>query len=290
MVVDHEGRRWWKGNLHTHTTRSDGGASPEKAAALYRQKGYDFLALTDHWVFSESRREEGLLLLSGCEYNVGATAQEGIFHIVGVGMETPPALENRPGLTPQGIIDGIHAAGGLAILAHPAWSLNRVGDVLRLNGLDGTEIYNTVSGTPWNARPYSGAFVDLLAVEGRLLPCVAADDAHFYQGDETRSYILVQADGECTPAAVRQAIRDGRFYATQGPTFSLNRRDGVLEVACSPVREVVFYSDSAYASDRVTRGDGLTSARYALKPSDHFVRVELTDREGNTAWSSPLAV
>ena len=289
MFIDKEGRRWWKGNLHTHTTRSDGKLSPEEAVALYRDKGYDFLALTDHWVLSETKQEEGILLLSGCEYNVGNTVQEGVFHIVGAGMREAPRLKNAPGLTPQAIIDGINAAGGMAILAHPAWSLNRVNDAVKLTGLAGTEIYNSVSGKPWNARPYSGAFVDLMAVEGRLLPCMAADDAHFYQGDETKSYILVEAPG-CTPELLQAAIRAGRFFATQGPVFSLAVRDGAVEVACSPVEEVVFYSDSAYARDRVARGSGLTHVRYEIKPLDHFVRVELTDREGRTAWSSPLAV
>ncbi len=290
MLLDNQGRRWWKGNLHTHTTRSDGLKTPEEVTALYRAKDYDFLALTDHWTLSDERAENGLLLLAGCEYDVGGTAREGVFHIVGAGMSAPPALRKGPGLTPQKIIDGINAAGGLAILAHPAWSLNRVGDVLGLTGLAGVEIYNTVSGTPWNARPYSGAFVDQMAVEGALLPCMAADDAHFYQGDETRSYLLVQAR-ECTGAALTQAIRAGRFYATQGPTFSMEIRDDALEVTCSPVDEVVFYSDSLYARDRVTRGNGVTAARYEIKkPTDHFVRVELTDRDGNTAWSSPFAV
>ena len=40
-----------KGNLHTHTTRSDGHYAPEEVARHYRENGYDFLAITDHWVY-----------------------------------------------------------------------------------------------------------------------------------------------------------------------------------------------------------------------------------------------
>ena len=40
-----------KGNLHTHTTWSDGMHTPAETAKHYRSKGYDFLALTDHWVY-----------------------------------------------------------------------------------------------------------------------------------------------------------------------------------------------------------------------------------------------
>ena len=37
-----------KGNLHAHTTFSDGRLSVEDVVARYRDLGYDFLAITDH--------------------------------------------------------------------------------------------------------------------------------------------------------------------------------------------------------------------------------------------------
>ena len=42
--------RFWRGNLHTHSTLSDGVLSPEEVCRRYRDEGYDFLALTDHFV------------------------------------------------------------------------------------------------------------------------------------------------------------------------------------------------------------------------------------------------
>ncbi|HUU43116.1 MAG TPA: PHP domain-containing protein, partial [Planctomycetota bacterium] len=61
--------RWWRGNLHTHTTRSDGELSPDETAAAYRSLGYDFLAITDHGCVSEvAEVPEGLLLLPGVEH------------------------------------------------------------------------------------------------------------------------------------------------------------------------------------------------------------------------------
>ena len=41
-------QNWYRGNIHTHTTESDGDAEPEKVAAWYREHGYDFLVLSDH--------------------------------------------------------------------------------------------------------------------------------------------------------------------------------------------------------------------------------------------------
>ena len=41
-------QRWFKGNLHTHTTKSDGDTEPEHVAEWYREHGYDFLVPSDH--------------------------------------------------------------------------------------------------------------------------------------------------------------------------------------------------------------------------------------------------
>ena len=37
-----------KGQLHTHTTLSDGTMTPQEVADVYTGLGYDFLAFTDH--------------------------------------------------------------------------------------------------------------------------------------------------------------------------------------------------------------------------------------------------
>jgi len=42
--------RFWRGNLHTHSTNSDGNLSPAETVAWYRDSGYDFVAMTDHCI------------------------------------------------------------------------------------------------------------------------------------------------------------------------------------------------------------------------------------------------
>ena len=46
-------KRWYKGNLHTHTVWSDGKAFPEEAVAWYKSRGYNFLGLSDHNLFQD---------------------------------------------------------------------------------------------------------------------------------------------------------------------------------------------------------------------------------------------
>lgn len=46
------GKRWYRGNTHTHTLWSDGDAAPEISVAWYKNAGYDFLCLSDHDILS----------------------------------------------------------------------------------------------------------------------------------------------------------------------------------------------------------------------------------------------
>ncbi len=43
---------WFKGNMHTHSLRSDGDSTPDQVIEWYRNHDYDFLALTDHNVLA----------------------------------------------------------------------------------------------------------------------------------------------------------------------------------------------------------------------------------------------
>lgn len=45
--------QWWKGNLHTHSLWSDGDDYPEMIADWYKERGYHFLALSDHNILSD---------------------------------------------------------------------------------------------------------------------------------------------------------------------------------------------------------------------------------------------
>lgn len=48
--------QWYKGNLHTHSLWSDGDDFPEMIAEWYRDRGYHFLALTDHNITASGQK------------------------------------------------------------------------------------------------------------------------------------------------------------------------------------------------------------------------------------------
>src|SRR2546427_4135886 len=67
---------WLRGNLHAHTTYSDGVKTPQELLVEYEALGYDFLAITDHEDLIGSsywralpRLRTRLLLFHGVELN-----------------------------------------------------------------------------------------------------------------------------------------------------------------------------------------------------------------------------
>lgn len=115
----------------------------------------------------------------------------------------------------------------------------------------------------------SGCFLDELATRGVFLPCIAADDSHFYQGEEGRSYLMVWAES-LTRDGIHSAVRAGDFDATQEPEFSFELRDGRTVVKTTPAKRVAFFTDIAWSPDRVVSGDKLEEVSCHIQPGDQF--------------------
>jgi hypothetical protein len=73
---------WLRGNLHAHTTYSDGVKAPSELLATYEALGYDFVAITDHedlvgpaYWRALPRLRTSLVLFHGLELNWDGFAQ-----------------------------------------------------------------------------------------------------------------------------------------------------------------------------------------------------------------------
>ena len=123
--------------------------------ALYREAGYDFLALTDHRKLSEQEHfEENLLMIPGMEMDFLYPTQA--LHIVGIGMNESFAQQREKWCeSPQSCIDTMRACGGLAILAHPHWSLNTLDTMRSLKNLQ-SRFRHTVERRSGGQFQYSG--------------------------------------------------------------------------------------------------------------------------------------
>ena len=289
MYIDKNGDKWYKVGLHTHTTLSDGKKTPEEMARIYKNAGYDAVAITDHWVYGEEKEIDGLKIISGCEYNLGGSdTSADTMHIVGFGMDKKPELTRDS--SRQEVIDKIKECGGFAVLAHPHWSLNSIDEIKELNGFSFVEIYNAVSEVYMSNRADSGCIIDLLANDGVTIPLIATDDVHYYNDqDNCRGFVMVKAEsGEIKD--ILAALKKGDYYSSQGPYLSVRREGDTVFAECSPCKTVAFMSNSAWEPDRMVRADWVESAQHLLKPYEKWLRVEVTDKFGNRAWSNIITL
>ena len=89
-------------------------------------------------------------------------------------------------------------------------------------------------------------------------------------------------------ANLLNAIREGRFIATQGPmfTFSLEGDEAVLKSE-TPLSLVTFFTDRVFEEDRCTVmiDKPIYEARFRIKSVDTFVRAECTAVGGGVGYS-----
>ena len=290
MKLFSESLPFYKANFHCHTIHSDGRLTPGECVDFYQSAGYDILSITDHRSVTEISTDK-LLMIPGIEIDYILPGQW--VHLIGLGMKKEIAGLWNPAGTPQEGIDLIRDLGGIAVLAHPAWSLNTPEFIRSLYGLSGAEIWNSVSTLPLNGdRADSSSLLDVTwASGGGLLPLFANDDSHPYGSEAGVAATMIQAEA-LTAEAVMNALQAGRFYATTGPEIHQieNRNNQEIIVHCSPAESVIFYSDAPWANGRTVIRNGITECCYPIQRNDHFIRIEVRDTAGRKAWSSPIKV
>jgi hypothetical protein len=284
-------RHWLKGNTHVHTTRSDGGRSPDEVAAMYGAAGYDFVFLTDHWVSAleqgrrRTRRGEAVLL-DGVELD-GEDEHGSLYHVVCLG--TFHGLERHMGFGRA--VSSAREQGGFLVLAHPFWTGNSVDEALRYP-FDAVEAYNHVC--TWLNGKGSGLYHWDAMLERRPgLVGLAVDDAHIRPEHPgwNGGWVMVGAEDR-TPEAILGALRAGAFYASCGPELrSIELRDKTVICRTSPVR-FARLAGPRHRGARVGSFDGATVTEVELPVPDEFAyaRLELEDAEGRRAWTNPLFV
>jgi len=106
------------GNIHMHTTHSDGTGDFEELIHAAASVGLDFVFVTDHNVLvreSEEGYRHGVLTLVGEEVHDPNLKPPGN-HLLCLGVDEDLT---HLGPNPQKLIDGVNERGGLPFLAHP---------------------------------------------------------------------------------------------------------------------------------------------------------------------------
>lgn len=280
--------QWYRGNTHTHSTESDGKLSIAERFAAYREKGYDFLVLTDHRRVNDVRdySTSDFLAISGSEVHPQNPYGGATYHIVAINIHEPV---NCSKMHPNAVLDDIKVQGGEAVLCHPYWCGHTVSDFLPLRGYFAVEVYNdTCMGI---GKGFSEQAWDDLLDRGGPVFGIAADDAHGVSHDCFHGWVMVKSP-ELTLEGIMEALRTGAFYSTLGPEIldiTVNPVDKKITVKCSAAASIVFKAE-CHRGRRVLapEGEALTEATYQVPEGAKYVRVEVTDETGKKAWSNPF--
>jgi hypothetical protein len=294
--------RFWRGNLHTHSTRSDGVLSPEEVCRRYRAEGYDFLALTDHFVGAYEYpivdttpyRSDDFTTILGAELHSGAMSNGELWHILAVGLPPDFAPSDSPDFHPKPgqetaaeLAARAVAAGAFVAIAHPQWSGLTLADARGVTAAHAVEIYNHGCANGCD-RPDGFAIADLLLSEGRRLTMVATDDAHFYEPDHFGGWVMVKS-AENTPEALLSALKSGDFYSSQGPELrDIRLFEDRIEVDHSAVAAMIVQGQGTAA--RAVHGHSMTTSALDLTRfgNSPWLRITLMDAAGKRAWSNPI--
>jgi len=285
--------QWYKGNLHTHTTQSDGALDLPEVAARYQEAGYDFLAITDHRTVTpvEGASHDDFLLLLGTELDGDRGEVAESVHIVAFGLAEVAEAPQHPSVAEA--IAWAKQHGGEALIAHPYWSGLVASDVLRWDGHLGVEVFNT--GCHYEiAKGCSAVHWDDLLGRGRRVWGFAVDDSHHHSSpgdpvDTATAWVMVKAE-RLTREALLQSLRAGLFYSSWGPAIhEIRVAGGEVTARTSPVKEISFVAQRwAGRSVFAPQGGTRTEAAYRLRGHEEYLRVECRDAEGRWAWANPI--
>lgn len=288
--------QFYKGNLHTHSTLSDGRKTPAQVCRLYREAGYDFVSITDHFletygypiVDTRPYRTADFTTLIGAELHAPQTRSGQLWHILAVGLPLDFATRGESETGPQ-IAQRAMDSGAFVAIAHPGWYHLTEADALSLGKVHAVEIFNGTS-IDHNDAPDGWGLTDMLTDQGHRYFVCATDDAHFTpaRADFATGWVMVKAR-TLEPEALLDALKAGDFYASTGPQIhdvklSKNKR---LTVRCSPASRV-FVTASGWMA-RSVYGNGITEARFDMRGlKSPYFRVTVRDAENKRAWTHPI--
>lgn len=294
--------QFYRGNLHTHSTMSDGVLDPAEVCRRYKAEGYDFISLTDHFVglfdypIADTKpfRDNVFTTIPGAELHSGVMQNGAVWHILAVGLPedfTPPnaphfaAVEGME--TGPEIARRAREAGAFVAIAHPQWSGMTMEDARSLDAAHAVEVYNHGCAVD-DGRPEGFHTAELLLSEGRDVTLIATDDAHFASNDHFGGWVMVKAEAN-DPDLLLEALKAGHFYASQGPELHNIEIEGKrIYITCSAVESAFVQGQGTPVARK--HGQAMTRIEMPLARLNDsgWIRVTVRDRAGKCAWSNPI--
>ena len=298
--------KWFKGNTHTHTLNTDGRDVPYDVAKWYRERGYNFVVITDHEYITNIEplnsllgRNGKFLVISGQEVTDSSEGKPILSNGLGLTKVVMPSkLETRV-VSLQKNIENIRAAGGIPQLNHPnfGWALS-ANEIKQLKGLKLMEIYNghpMVNNMGGGGQPSAEAIWDELLTGGMQIYGIGDDDVHQLESKGEaiealpgQGWIYVRAT-ELTSAAILKAIDNGEFYASTGVELAEYKADKTeISITVKATNYSKYRIQFIGNGGRVLQETLEPKATYKIKGDEGYVRTKIYESNGRVAWTQPV--
>ena len=306
---------WFKGNLHTHTNKSDGDSSPETVVDWYSNNKYDFLVLSDHnhLTILDSDQKK-LLLIPGEEITLNLPYT---IHVNAIGIKKviEPTIRPTKVKTLQANIDNIINSGGLAEINHPnfRWALNEK-DLVQIRGAHFIEVFNG----NYNTHNYGGGgkksveemWDEMLSKKIKIWG-VAVDDSHHFKEEFAphrhnpgRGWVEVFSK-DLSEKNILDSMRNGNFYFSNGVKFKnimFNKEKIEISISGDYFNKGLSNSlvtDSKYTTQLISNDgeiieevDGKTVKFNLIKNTQKYTyfRTKTISSTGSIGWTQPIFI
>ncbi|MBA4849217.1 PHP domain-containing protein [Emticicia sp. BO119] len=299
MVLAQEpAKKWYKGNIHTHTRNSDGNTSIDSVINWYVSQKFDFMSITDHnklsydeTLASKYNSEEKFLLIPGVE--VTDRFEKTPVHLNGIGVS-----ENvlpLSGTSVDNVIAGnladISQKNGLGILNHPNGILKAAITSEQISRIKNLKFFEVCCADfkGGSFKPSTDEIWDRVLSKGKILYGVAADDAHNfrpYSKDPGSAWIMVNAE-KLEQKKIIEAMEKGDFYATTGViirNYSIADHKIQIEIESNGYGFRTYFIGQ---NGKVLSVDESDNPTFKMKKKHKYVRCRIERSDGAYAWLQP---
>jgi hypothetical protein len=304
--------QFYKANMHSHSTLSDGQVTPSELKLIYKKKGYSVFAFTEHSTYHDLREkldDKDFITLPSYEAHLdrdydrtpypalleggapASTEAEAVhFNMFAIDPDKPMcevkvddifdfSIEHANELIRRG-----KEAGFLVCYNHPHWSLNTAAFYNALEGVDAIEIANGSSYRS-SSMDYVPHVYREMAWKGKRMICIGGDDNHHVH-HFFHAWTMIKAP-ELSHKAIMDALIAGNCYSSCGPEIhELYVEDGELHIKTSEAQGI-FFSTAGRRKQVVLSeendGNPVTEGVFPIYDTDVFFHVTVTDMHGKPA-------
>lgn len=298
---------FFKANLHTHSTISDGQYTPSELKELYKNKGYSILSLTDHDLFINHKdlTDDSFLFISGVEFG---TNKDNVpwpsyttYHLNFFAKD-----KNRDKFFDfeisydynviNELIKKANNEGFFVQYNHPRWSYQTINDFGHLEGLWGFEVYNHGCEIDMNDgygdyeyESYCRLNVDKL--NEFPLPSATDDNHNYNKGDDNPrndsfgGFDMIKATS-LTYENIIDAMEKGHMYASTGPEIKvLYIENNIIHIETSPCSAIFMLTENRNTYYKRSNNDDITSLDIPLYETSKSFRIEVVNSKRQKAFT-----